>query len=266
MNEQAFWIEKGDDLFEPTIHTQGPWDKRFQHGGPPGALLVRQIEKCLPRPDTVLARISIDIFGPVPLTTLKAHARLVRPGRSVEKLEALLEHEGRPVMRATGWRIRLPEKRPVSVEAPIRLPDYIQLPETIKESVPDPSTGWGGGYINAMEWRYAQGDFTHAGAALVWMRMRYPLFEGEETSPYQHLIMSADSANGVSGLLDIREWQFIPPELTIHCLRPPAGEWICLEASTLIQTEGVGLTNANLYDERGLAGRSAQALFLSHRS
>ncbi|MEI7553823.1 thioesterase family protein [Candidatus Chlorohelix sp.] len=261
----SFWIDEGNDMFQPTIHTQGPWDARFQHGGPPGALLIRQLENCSPRPDTVLARISIDIFGPVPLAPLRAHAHLVRPGRSVEKLEALLEYEGRTVMRATGWRIRIPNERPTQAEEEIKLPEIVGLPESAPETDPTQAPGWGGGFIKAIEWHFVHGGLEHPGPATVWLRMRYPLLAGEETSPMQRLILSADSANGASGPLDIREWQFIPPELTIHSLRPPTGEWICLEASTLIQTEGVGLTNANLYDLRGLVGRSAQALLIARK-
>ena len=61
---EAFWIPEGNQLFRATIHTQGPWNPQFQHGGPPAALLVRQLEACSPREDMVLARVSIDIFAP----------------------------------------------------------------------------------------------------------------------------------------------------------------------------------------------------------
>jgi acyl-CoA thioesterase len=63
----------------------------------------------------------------------------------------------------------------------------------------------------------------------------------------------------------MRSWQFIPPELTLHCLRPPVGEWICMDARTSLQAEGTGLTTANLYDERGLVARSAQTLLIAQR-
>ncbi len=108
----AFWIPESEQVFRATIHTQGPWNPQFQHGGPPAALLVRQMEQCAPRPEMVLARVTIDMLGPIPLATLRATARLVRPGRKVELLEASLEYEGRTLMRATGWRIQAPSARP----------------------------------------------------------------------------------------------------------------------------------------------------------
>src|SRR5450631_378345 len=117
MTTPAFWVPEGEQLFRATIHTQGPWNPQFQHGGPPAALLVRQMEQCAPRPEMILARVAIDILGSIPLATLQATARIVRPGRRVELLEAFLEYEGRPVMHASGWRIRVPSTRPPVTEA-----------------------------------------------------------------------------------------------------------------------------------------------------
>jgi hypothetical protein len=104
------------------------------------------------------------------------------------------------------------------------------------------------------------------GPATAWTRLRYPLIAGEESTPAQRLIVAADAANGISSPLDIREWLFIPPELTVHSLRPPIGEWICMEAVTFFQAEGTGLTTAALYDSHGLVGRSAQSLLISRRT
>ncbi len=260
MEAQAFWIPEGKDLFRATIYTQGPWNPQYQHGGPPAALLVRQIEQISPRPDMVLSRVSVDILGPIPIDSLHAHANLIRPGRNVELLEAYLVHEGRPLMHASGWRIRAPADRPPGIEPDIA-PDKLPL-----ESAPVMDPAWTCGYLDGTEWRFTRGSFISPGPATAWTRMRYPLVAGEETTPAQRLILAADAANGVSSPLDIREWQFIPPELTVHSLRPPEGEWVCLDALTVYQAEGTGLTTTALYDSRGLVGRSAQSLLISRRT
>lgn len=257
--QEAFWIPEGNERFRATQYTQGPWNPHFQHGGPPGALLVRQIEQCSPRSDMLLGRISVDILGPIPITTMHAHARLVRPGRSVELLEAVLEHDERIVMRATAWRVRMAPEHPIT-EQPA-LPPALPSQEATAIIAPE----WNCGFLSATEWRYVRGDFARPGAATAWVRMRYPLIAGEDVTPAQRLILAADSANGISSPLDIRSWQFIPPELTIHCLRPAIGEWICLDAQTELQSEGTGLTTSTLYDERGPVGRSAQTLLITQR-
>lgn len=257
MTEQAFWIPGEDGRFRATLHTQGPWSPEFQHGGPPAALLVRQMERCSPRPDMMLARVTIDILGPVPIALLSAQARVVRTGRSVEMLEATLIHEERPVMRAISRRVRLPNQRPPADEPVI--PPALPGPESLY--VTDRHCG----YFSATEWRVVTGSYQH-GKGTVWMHQHYPLVANEEPSSLQRLVLAADSANGISSRLDIEEWQFIPTELTIHCLRVPRGEWVCLDAVTHLQAEGVGLTTADIYDQDGLVGRSAQSLFIANRS
>jgi acyl-CoA thioesterase len=104
------------------------------------------------------------------------------------------------------------------------------------------------------------------GQATAWARLRYPLIASETISPIQHLIAIADYANGLSWRFDIRSWQFVPPELTLHILRPPIGEWICLDAVTDLQSRGVGLTTARLFDQHGQVARSAQSLFIARRA
>ena len=60
--------------------------------------------------------------------------------------------------------------------------------------------------------------------------MQTPLVEGEEPSPRQRVMVVADSANGVSNVLDWGRYLFVNTELTVHFLREPVGEWVLLDA------------------------------------
>ena len=82
----AFYEPLGDGRFAATPHTRGPWDPAFQHAGPPSALLGRELERCEPREDFVIARTTFEILRPVPVAEVQVAARVVRPGRSVELL------------------------------------------------------------------------------------------------------------------------------------------------------------------------------------
>jgi hypothetical protein len=73
----------------------------------------------------------------------------------------------------------------------------------------------------------------------------------------------ADSGNGVSAVLDWRSHLFINPELTVHVLRAPEGEWVCLQARTEIGA--VGLAHSVLSDRRGPVARGAQSLLVAPR-
>ena len=85
----------------------------------------------------------------------------------------------------------------------------------------------------------------------------------EELSPLQRLLTCVDSASGVSAALDVTEWNFMNTELTVHVVRPPVGEWVCLHADTTLGPGSVGVAASEVYDERGLIARSAQALLVT---
>ncbi len=76
---------------------------------------------------------------------------------------------------------------------------------------------------------------------------------------------SRTPGNGVSATLDWRRFLFINVDLTVHLHRLPAGEWVCLDAVTLPQPDGVGFADTALFDERGPLGRAAQTLLVAAR-
>ncbi len=101
----SFYVPAGNGTWRATAHTTGPWDERAQHGGPPSALLGRAIQRCAPRDDMIVTRFTCEILGAIPVGDLDVQARLVRPGRSVEFLEAVASAGGRDVARASAWRV-----------------------------------------------------------------------------------------------------------------------------------------------------------------
>jgi hypothetical protein len=240
------------------VHTTGPWDAGAQHGGPPSALLGRAMERCQPRPEMMISRFTCEILRPIPVGELSVEARLARPGRSVELLEATVSAGGREVARATAWRILRTTADPVASPhpAPEELPDGPSM---------RPPASWVDGYLSAIEWRPVRGGFTTPGPATVWGRMRYPLVPDEEPSPLERVLAVADSGNGASWELDIARWHFINPELTVHLHREAVGEWICLDARTVISTGGTGLATSVLSDLDGPIGIGAQSLLIAPR-
>ena len=72
------------------------------------------------------------------------------------------------------------------------------------------------------------------GPGRVWMRLRHPILPGEPTTPLVRLVATADFGNGVSAELPFDKYLFINADLTIHLWRAPQGEWIGLDAHTLL--------------------------------
>lgn len=256
--DDCFFLPLGGDRWQATVHTTGPWDARFQHGGPPSALLGRAVERTGSRDDMVVARMTVDILGPIPVGEIAVRSRIVRPGRSVELVEAVLSAGGRDAARAQAWRVLRTSSTAVPSQHAVAPP----LPEV---GVDLGTGGWVGGYLSAVEWRFVRGHFTQPGPAAAWTRLRLPLVAGEEPSPLQRVLAVADSGNGISSELDVAQWHFINPELTVHLHREAVGEWLCLDAATTISTGGAGLATSVLSDLDGPVGVGAQALLISPR-
>lgn len=265
---ESFFEPLGGGTYRATPHTAGPWDPAAQHGGPPAALLGRAVEDASALPEARTTRMSVDLLAPVPLGELRVRARVVRPGRRVELVEAELEAAGRVIMRATAWRIRtavLPELDPT--------PDVTALhpgPEGPSTSLDAQAAeaGWHGadtGYLAAMEWRFVAGHFLARGPAAGWVRMRLPLIDGEEPTPLQRVMCVADSGNGISAELDLRTHLFINPDLTVVLAREPRGEWIGMRSRTTLAGDGTGLAQTDLFDVDGPVGRGAQTLLVDRR-
>jgi hypothetical protein len=254
---ESFFVPLQQGSWRATVHATGPWDERFQHGGPPSALLGRAVESTAPRDDVMVARMTVEILGPIPVGDLELRSAMVRPGRSVELVEAVLSAGGRDVARASAWRVL----RTTANDIPSRH----QPPPPLPEAPVDVEHDWVDGYLSAIEWRFARGHFMERGPAAAWTRMRVPLVPDEAPSPLQRVLVVADSGNGVSSELNMRTWHFINPELTVHLHREPVGEWICLDATTTVSGAGVGLATSVLSDLDGPVGVGAQTLFVARR-
>ena len=249
-----------DDYYEPSEWCRGPWTPDAMHGSPPAALLGRALERSAPRDDALFVRASFELLGPVPIQPLKVQAEVVRPGRNVEMLDGSLWAGDREVMRGRAWRIRTTK---LDLESRKRAP-FAPSPDASPE-LPVEVAWEGHNYISAMEWRFAKGSFAERGPAACWFRMRVALVEGEEPSAFQRVLCAADSGSGISNDLDFESWVYVNPDLNVFLHRHPEGEWVCLDAATVVEAHGTGLCTTRIYDVTGPIGSSAQTLFLAAR-
>ncbi|MEJ7714707.1 MAG: thioesterase family protein [Thermoleophilaceae bacterium] len=255
---EAFYLPDGD-AYRATESTRGPWDPGSQHAGPPCALLGRELDRAGELQSGRLARATFEILRPVPIASLTVRAEVARGGRSVELVEGVMEHEGQPVLRARGWRVRT---EALDLDAHTPEPPDVPGPEAGQDTGFFP-TGQEVGYHTAMEVRFVYGSFTEPGPALAWMRMRVALVEGEEPEPLHRVLAAADSGNGVSSPLDYRRWMFINADVSVSLRRHPRGEWVGLQAATYAEPDGIGMSDTMLRDEDGMIGRATQSLFVA---
>jgi hypothetical protein len=248
------------ERFVATAATTGPWSADAQHAGPPAALLVRAVERCAPRPELQLARFSVDVLGPVPLGEVTVRATVERGGRGVELVAAELTAGGRAVLRARAWRTA----RSDSAQSAGPPGDLLPGPDGIAPQG-ELEAQWRCGFLESVEWRWIRSGWGEPGDGAVWARPRLPLLAGEPTSANQRVAMVADCGNGISGRLDLREWLYANVDLTIHLHRQHTGEWVGLEARTVIGPTGAGTALSTMSDLAGPVGHGVQALVVRRR-
>ena len=113
--------------------------------------------------------------------------------------------------------------------------------------------------------RFAAGTFNGPGPAAAWTRPACDLVDGEPITPLQHLLVMTDAASGISTELDWTTTNFANVDLSIALHRPPAGDWLGMDARTVLGGLGAAQCFADLYDTAGRIGRSSQSLFVESR-
>jgi hypothetical protein len=250
-----------------TALTIGPWDPELQHAGPPAALLAREAERAGGIAGGQTVRMAFDILGPVPVGPVRVRASVLRPGRRIELVEAVLDAgDDRPAMRLTAWRMRVSEggvaSRPGAPPVPVPA-----MPAGPEDSRPEEATFFTEeiAYHRALEWRFAAGSFNRPGPAAAWTRPACALVEGEPMTPLEHLLVMTDAASGISAMFDWTRVSFANVDLSLALVRAPRGAWLGMDAATHVGGSGAAQCFAALFDAEGLVGRSSHALFVEPR-
>jgi hypothetical protein len=259
----SIFIPAGDGLFEPTEHARGPWDPNALHGGAPAALIAHAFECMEPGAQLPIARLGFQFLKPIPLAPLTLRTRIVREGRRVQELVGELLAGEELICRADALRIQpIPAGLPGSGQMPA---DALPGPEQGKAVEFGLNRAAGTSFATTgMEMSWLSDPWSE-GPGRVWMRLREPLLPDEQTTPLVRLVATADFGNGVSAELAFDKYLFINADLTIHLWRVPRGEWIGLDARTLLPDGGIGTAESVLHDTSGPVGRAFQTLVVQPR-
>ncbi|WP_105030460.1 thioesterase family protein [Arthrobacter ruber] len=250
----SFYRDLGGGTFESTVHAQGAWNPEEQHMAPISGLLTQCLLECEPREGMQLSRLSFDILGMIPGGKFEVTTAVVRPGRTIELLEARMEAEGRTAIVARAWRLSTQDTGAVAAVEDPRIPG----PE---EAGPyDGMTAWPGGFIRSLEVRVVPGH--RPGRGRVWLRNPYAMVESATAPDVVRLVGMMDAANGIASRVAPGgdSWMFPNVDLQIHLHRIPRGEWLGLDTRVTFGEHGVGLTSSVVHDVDGPFGRLEQIL------
>jgi len=258
------YVELESGRYASTDLTRGPWHPQHQHGGPSIALVARSIERAAAALElTHVARLTANLLRPVPIAELAIEVQTDYAGRNVAHFSAQLRAGGKEVARFTAVA-----QREAGLAIPAGLPGHPlpQAPLSLERSPAAPFmfASKTTGYHDLIEGCVAEG-VPFRGPSAVWFRLRHPLVAGEAPGSLERVAVAADSGNGISAILDFHRYIFVNSDLSINLLRRARGEWICIDARTLLGPDGGGLAEARIFDAEGLIGRSTQSLAIRLR-
>ncbi|MEZ5211450.1 thioesterase family protein [Gordonia sp. (in: high G+C Gram-positive bacteria)] len=253
---RAYFTRIDDDTFAPTDCAAGAWREDELHLAPVAGLIVDHLERWRTAHAAGLqfSRFSLEVLGQIARDRIELSVEVIRPGRTIELVEATAVIGGRPTVRARGWLLQVSDTAEVAENefAPLPPPETFTEPSWLKR--------WKGGMIDTVQaW---QADDTRPGRARAWVTTDVELIAGEPATALGDYAKLWDTANGISLRQDPHVWMYPNVDLTAHLFRQPAGRWLGLDTRVAFGPSGVGLTSSVLHDEQGPVGTLAQSLTL----
>jgi hypothetical protein len=265
VSNDAIYRREGE-VYLPGEWAGGPWSARHQHGGAAAALLARGALAAARETELRVARLTIDLFRPVPMQPLRLVRRFARQGRRIALAELSLLHEESEVTRASALLLRergdlAPNWASHGEPAPPGPESCEQvefMPRTFREQLP-PGFHW------SIQVRMARA----AEAPLAWIHTPLEVVEGEPTSAFERAAALSDLCFGLGGRTLLRRgWQeaasmstrFINVDTTLYFEREPEGEWFAMRPTRIADDRGVGVAEVVSYDACGRYGRALQAI------
>jgi hypothetical protein len=193
------------------------------------------------------ARMTVDMFRPVPIAPLDVVTTVARNGRRLRVIDVSIHAAGTVVCRGSVVFVRRDEEVPVPVWTPS--PWDAPHPDAI-----DPPT-WRNGFVAPWDQRTVT-EPSLAGPHRVWLRETHGFVAGAPLSPLVRVALAADHSNGQVNLSEVGLGH-INADLTLLLARLPVGEWIGLETTSRTAADGVSVGTVDVYDLQGRIGHAA---------
>jgi hypothetical protein len=249
-------------LFRATEQAGGPWSPEMLQGSATTALMTREVERLAEGSGFAVRRLTFDLWRPAGLRAFGLVTDMLRDGRKAKTMQVRLLDGDVEIGRCTALLTAQGDESPPDPFSKAAGSDA--APET---GTPPPSFAqkWSR-YFQNVSVRLIEGALEKPGPAAAWMRLDVPMVEGETNTPLLQAVQAADFASGVGQIVDMREWTFINPEISLYFFRPPEGDWILIRSRTRAGANGAGLTMASLSDRKGAFAEVLQAMTFERRA
>jgi hypothetical protein len=248
-------------LFRPTEQAGGPWSPEMLQGSATTALMAREVERVAVASGFAVRRLTFDLWRPARLDAFALKAEMLRDGRKAKTVQVQLLAGEVEIGRCTALLTSPGGESPADPYAPSQARDI--APE---DGTPPPAFAqkWSR-YFQNVSVRLIEGALEKPGPAAAWMRLDVPLVAGETNTALVQAVQAADFSSGVAQIVDMRQWTFVNPEISLYFFRPPESEWILIRSRTRVGERGAGLTMATLSDLKGPFAEVLQAMTFERR-
>ncbi|WP_390618951.1 thioesterase family protein [Maricurvus nonylphenolicus] len=256
-SSNAFFHTSDGITFIGNDAARGPWMADACHAGPVTGIIARAFELLVT--DKQLLKLSVELLKPVPMDGFQVNTEITKAGRAVTTASAdIVDLQGKLIATASSLHMVVQDLG----EVPTAPFESHRFSDSVPGGFPIEKTSHGlPGFSSGIEVRYPPGHDNSPGPTSIWMKT-LPLLEGEEPSAFQKLCPLADCGNGTSRNQNGFDIRFMNPDITIVMHRASSADWLLSSAESHWQPTGLGLAQANLFDELGPIGSVMQTLLL----
>ena len=249
---QLSFFTRGDgNALVPTELACSLWSDDQVHGVALSGALARSLEHAVVetgRSDLRAARYTVDLFRAARMQPCRIRTVVVREGRRLCLVDAILEQDDEPVARASGLFLAPSEPAPGEVWEPDTVfdPPPLELaPVSDEPRVPLFSS-------ERLGWSTSFAEHQNGDRKMTW-QTGMPVIPEERPSPFVAAASVADAASMVTnwGSNGVEQ---INTDITLTLARPPAGLEIGLAAVDRVSSEGIAVGTAVVFDRQGRLG------------
>lgn len=239
-----------DDKLVPSPLARSMWSPEQMHGVAVSGALARGLEARLAeigRSDLQPARYTVDLFQPAKMAPCTVTTEIVREGKRICLIDAVLRQDGKPVARASCTFLLATESPSGIVWGPAEHPEA--PPTDVVPPSEEPRVPF---FTSDAPWSQSFPEHQNAGRKQTWQAGLH-VIEGEAGTPFQSLASIADATSmlvnwGTEGV------QFINTDITLALARPPISREIGLSVTDRVEHAGISVGTVEVFDRAGPLG------------
>ena len=238
------------DVLVPTDAARSLWSADQMYGVAVSGAMARAIETMVGaelRNDLRPARYTLDMFRPAMMSPFVIETTIVREGRRICLVDAVLVQAGQPKARASTIFLKPGEEPDGEVWQPSDNP-------SAPGGVPLLSAPTGAWYASEKPWSQDFADHQNGGRKQTWQH-GVPIVAGEDPTPFQSVASIADATSAVCNW-GSKGVQFINTDITLSLSRLPRTAELGLRAERWSSHDGIAVGVATVFDRDGVIGQS----------